>query len=310
MLERHVHQYITTSLSVTNPLSNGQWGFQTGRSTITALLSVTHEWFKVLESGQELFSVFFDIKKAFDTVPHQSLMDKLHRYGLDPRIQSWLNSYLSDRMQHVVVGGALSPDTPVVSGVPQGSVLGPLLFLIYIDDVSTIGLSEGSVLNLFADDMLLYRPIGSSEDLQQLQSDVDRVNEWVISNHLSLNPVKCKTMLITKKINPIQPPQLQLNGIPLEQVEHFKYLGVLFSSDLSWSTHIDSICSKARKLVGLLYRRFSANVDSQPLLEMYKLLVRPHLEYAAQIWNPHLVKNITKLEDIQKFALRMCCILY
>ena len=101
--------------------------------------------------------------------------------------------------------------------------------------------------------MLLYRPIGSSEDLQQLQSDVDRVNEWVISNHLSLNPVKCKTMLITKKINPIQPPQLQLNGIPLEQVEHFKYLGALFSSDLSWSTHIDSICSKARKLVGLLY---------------------------------------------------------
>ena len=100
---------------------------------------------------------------------------------------------------------------------------------------------------------------------------------------------------------------IQLNGIPLEKVEHFKYLGVLFSSDLSWSTHIDSICSKARKLVGLLYRRFSANVDSQPLLEMYKLLVRPHLEYAAQIWNPHLVKNITKLEDIQKFALRMCC---
>ena len=306
MLERHIHQYITTSLSVTNPLSNGQWGFQTGRSTITALLSVTHEWFKVLESGQELFSVFFDIKKTFDTVPHQSLMDKLHRYSLDPHIQSWLNSYLSDRMQHVVVGGALSPDTPVVLGVPQGSVLGPLLFLIYIDDLSTIGLSEGSVLNLFADDMLLYRPIGSSEDLQQIQSDVDRVNEWVISNHLSLNPVKCKTMLITKKINPIQPLQLQLNGIPLEQVEHFKYLGVLFSSDLSWSTHIDSICSKARKLVGLLYRRFSANVDSQPLLEMYKLLVRPHLEYAAQIWNPHLVKNITKLEDIQTFALRMC----
>ncbi len=112
-------------------------------------------------------------------------------------------------------------------------------------------------------------------------------------------------MLITKKRNAIQPPQLQLNGVPLEQVEHFKYLGIFFSSDLIWSTHVDSICSRARKLV-VLFRRFSANVDSQTLLEMYKLLVRPHLEYAAQVWNPHLIKNITKLEDIQKLALRMC----
>ncbi len=133
-----------------------------------------------------------------------------------------------------------------------------------------------------------------------LQSDVDRIDEWVSSNHLTLNPAKCKTM---KKKNPIQPPQQQLNGVPLEQVEHFKYLGVLLSSDL---THVDSICSKARKLVGLLFRRFSANVDSQTLLEIYNLLVRPHLEYAAQVWNLHLIKNITKLEDIQKFGLRMC----
>ena len=187
-----------------------------------------------------------------------------------------------------------------------GSVLGPLLFLIYIDDITSTSFSEGSTLNLFADDMLLYKIIKSQQDLDQLQSDVNRIQDWVSFNHLTLNPTKCKSMFISRKRNSIQPLSLHLNGVPLEQVESFKYLGVFLSSDMSWSTHIDSVCSKARKLVGLLYRRFSAEVDSHSLLEMYKLLVRPHLEYAAPVWSPHLIKDTNNLENVQKFALRMC----
>jgi len=192
----------------------------------------------------------------------------------------------------VVVGGESSPDSSVLSGVPQGSVLGPLLFLIYIDDVSSLKLSEGSVLNLYADDMLLYKSLKCIEDYQQLQLDIDKISTWVDRNLLSLNPVKCKTMLLSRKRNLSQPPRFPLNETPLEQVESFKYLGVLISLDLSWSAHIDSICAKGKKLIGLLYRRFSSNIHSERLLKVYKSLVHPHLEYATPIWDPHLLKDI------------------
>ena len=113
-------------------------------------------------------------------------------------------------------------------------------------------------------------------------------------------------MLLPRKQNLSQPPQFLLNETPLEQVEVFKYLGVLISSDLSWSAHIDSICAKGKKLIGLLYRRFSSNVHSERLLEMYKSLVRPHFEYAAPVWDPHLLKDIKSVENVQKYGLKMC----
>ena len=307
LLERHFHQHITKFLNEVNPLCNRQWGFQPGKSTVTALLSVTHNWFKSLESGHDVCSIFFDLRKAFDSVPHRLLLDKLTGYGLDSHIVSWICSYLTDRKQHVVVGGDSSTNVSVLSGVPQGSVLGPLLFLIYIDDVAaSTNLTEGSVLNIFADDMLLYRPVTSIEDLHLLQQDIDKISEWVNINHLSLNPVKCKSMMVSRKKNPTQFLPFNLNGSLLEHVDTFKYLGILLSSDLSWSAHVSSICAKAKKIVGLLYRRFSTNVDSQSLLEMYKMLVRPHMEYAAPVWDPHLLKDITKVENVQKFALKMC----
>ena len=192
LLERHIHQVITIHLNENRTLSNMQLGFQSGKSTVTALLAVTHDWFKALKSRHNVCSIFFDLRKAFDSVPHRLLLEKLNTYALDSHILSWLHSYLAERKQHVVVGGASSPDSPVLSGVPQGSVLGPLLFLIYIDDVSSLQLSENSVLNLYADDMLLYKQIKCSEDYQQLQMDIDKISSWVDHNKLSLNPANVR----------------------------------------------------------------------------------------------------------------------
>ena len=185
--------------------------------------------------------------------------------------------------------------------------MGPLLFLVYIDDVSDILLSDRSTLNLYADDMLLYKLVKSIEDIHHLQMDIDRICDWVNYNNLTLNPTKCKTMIISRKRNSVKPhAQFTLNSSPLEQVETFKYLGVLLSSDLSWSSHVDFICTKARKLIGLLYRRLYGNVDNRSLLELYSVLACPHLEYAAPIWDPHFIKDTNKLESVQRFTLKMC----
>ena len=129
------------------------------------------------------------------------------------------------------------------------------------------------------------------------------ISSWVDHNKLSLNPAKCKTMLLSRKRNLSHPPQHLLNEAPLEQVEAFKYLGVLISSDLSWSRHIDSICAKGKRLIGLLYRRFSTNVSSERLIEMYKYVVRPHLEYVARVGSPTFAKSV---ENVQKYGVKMC----
>ena len=187
--------------------------------------------------------------------------------------------------------------------------LGLLLFLIYIDDVAAISLSQGSTLNLYVDDILLYKLIasGSTQDFAVVQSDINIVGNWVDENYLTLNSAKCKYMTISRKRgNSADQVQLSVNGTPLEHVQSSKYLGLTISSDLSWSAHIISTCSKARKLIGLLYRRFYSNTTSESLLELYRVIVRPHLEYAATVWDPHKLKDVKSLEDTQKFALRMC----
>ena len=307
MLERHVYYLITEHLSSVHPLANTQWGFQSGKSTVSALLTTTHDWFVKLEAGKEVCSVFFDLQKAFDSVPHRELVEKLSKLHISPVVLKWIRNYLTNRHQKVVIGGEESKAISVTSGVPQGSVLGPLLFLIYIDDVTRVPLSDGTKLVLYADDMLLYREIVCPEDYTVLQNDINTVNNWVKCNYLTFNASKCKYMVIShRRQGYCHPPDLLLDDLCLERVESFKYLGILLSSDLSWSKHIESICTKARKLLGLLYRRFNKHAEPPALFQLYLSLVRPHLEYASDVWDPHLLKDKTLIENVQKFGLRIC----
>ena len=159
---------------------------------------------KMMESGIEAGAVFFDFTKAFDSVPHKALIEKLQAMGLDGFLIQWITDYLTNRKQCVVVGGATSEFVPVVSGVPQGSVLGPLLFLIYINGIAELPLSPGSKLVIYADDVLLYRPIRQASDFQLLQQDVDALGAY--NNYLTFNPSKCKAMVFSSRRQPVPCP--------------------------------------------------------------------------------------------------------
>ena len=306
ILERHIYMLLMDHLNHSHPLSALQWGFLEGRSTVTALLHLTDQWLQALEEGLDICAVFFDFRKAFDSVPHLPLMDKIRSLDLHETISRWINNYLANRTQVVAVNGSESSVASVLSGVPQGSVLGPLLFLIYIDDLPGVVQNFLSKVNLFADDILLYHLISVLEDYATLQRAISLIEEWSITNFLNFNAAKCKYMIISRKRSPPSPEYpLRLFGCPMQSVDCYKYLGLLITNNLTWSTHIDSVCSRAKKILGLIYRRFYSSANQDTLKQLYTSLVRPHLEYACQVWDPHLVKDKKALEDVQKFGCRL-----
>ena len=171
--------------------------------------------------------------------------------------------------------------------------MGPLLFLIYIDDLSSVIEALSSKVNLFADDILLYHLISSSSDYNAVQEAITLIGQWSSRNHLTFNQLKCKySMVISRKHTPtLSPTPLYLHDSPLERVDSYRCLGLLLTDNLSWSPHIASTYSKAMKVLGLLYRRFYGYADSDSLKQLYLTLVRPHLDYACQVWDPHPCKR-------------------
>ena len=174
-------------------ISGAQWGFTPGKSTITSLLSTFNDILQLLEHGADVALTFFDLRKAFDSVHYLPLLQKLKDIGLEQHILQWLTLYLSDRQQHVVVDGATSNASSVLSGVLQGSVLGPFLFLVYINCVSLVPLSEGSKISMYADDILLSNPINHPDNYDDLQRDIDAIQECICKCHLTLNPSNANT---------------------------------------------------------------------------------------------------------------------
>ena len=307
LLEKHVSGLLQNYLNTCVPLSASQWGFTAGKSTTTALISFTHDIMEAVDIGHEVCSVFFDLSKAFDKVLHQVLIQKLCDLSVSPVLIRWIQGYLSNRYQAVVLDGAQSSTLPVVSGVPQGSVLGPLLFLIYIDEVSS-SVNNGSRFAMYADDIALYRSVKTCVDYTLIQQDILSVCNWISDNYLVLNSSKCCYVIFSKKQSVSVPsgPLHVGNNVLLERKEQIKYLGVTFTSDLSWSKHIETIAKNARRQLGIMYRNFYSFTDSSCLLRLYKTTIRPLMEYASAVWDPHLDKNINALENVQKFALRIC----
>ena len=241
-----------------------------------------------------------DFEKAFDTPPHELLKSKLFSYGIGGKTLEWINAFLCFRQQRVVVNGVKSDWAPVVSGVPQGTVLGPLLFSLYINDIP-VGID--SQIRLFADDCVCYREIKTVEDTLKLQKDIDLLGSWARKWGMRFQPVKCNMMQLTnKRINKIK-ASYTLEGTVLENVDSIKYLGVTITNDLKWNTHINNICTKANRTLGFLRRNlFSCPQDVKEAA--YKGLVRPVLEYGSSVWDPHTKCLQEELEKVQNRAAR------
>ena len=227
------------------------------------------------------------------------LKAKLYSYGIGGKAKKWIDAFLCFRQQRVVVNGVKSDWAPVASGVPQGTVLGPLLFFLHINDIMSDIESE---IRLFADTCVCYHEIKDMEDTLKLQKDIDRLGIWARKWGMRFQPVKCNLIQLTKRHNKIQASYSLESGV-LENVESIKHLGVTITIDLKWNSHIRNVCTKANRTLGFLRRNlFSCPQDVKEAA--YKCLVRPILEYGSSVWDPHCDGVNGELENVQKRATR------
>ena len=207
----------------------------------TQLINTMEEITRHLDRNKkpQIDALILDFSKAFDTVAHQKLLFKIDHYGIKGNTATWIKSWLTNRTQRVVVDGETSEPTPVTSGVPQGTVLGPLMFLLYINDIGD-NINNGTKIKLFADDCLLFRPISNPADQHQFQKDLDSLVNWSHQWQMSFNPQKCHTLHITRCKTPHQ-HNYRILGTDLLAVNNHPYLGVIISDNATWSTHINQI---------------------------------------------------------------------
>ena len=296
--EKLVREGIVQHVNSNDLFRDEQHGFRKGRSCLTNLLVTLEEWTKLYDEGLPIDVLFLDFKKAFDSVPFGRLLYKLHRCGIVGNLHCWLEDFLYDRSQRVCLNGTRSDWKSVTSGVPQGSVIGPILFLLFINDLPG---SISAKCKIFADDTKLYHPIVSLTDQAVLQNDIENLMLWSQEWLLGFNENKCKVLHIGHK-NPGY--NYCMNGIILEEVEEEKDLGVLITKNLSFSKYIAKAAAKANSVLGLIKRTFSY-IDKESFLLLYKSYVRPHLEYCVQVWSPHLARDKDVLEKVQRRATKM-----
>ena len=299
IMEHIIFHHMMAHLDTHRILVDFQHGFRKGYSCETQLITIIEKVARNLDRKLQTDMLLLDFSKAFDTVPHHRLLHKIYHYGIRGNLNLWIESWLTERSQTVVTNGACSTPTKVKSGVPQGTVLGPQMFLLYIND---IGDQIDGHMGLFADDSALYGVVGSIQDAQSLQHDLDNLNEWAHKWQMSFNADKCSILRIYRCHNPID-YQYKIGGQELTTVQHHPYLGVELTRDLNWNKHISNIVGKANRTLGFMRRNLS-NCPEKIKKQAYHALVRPHLEYASSVWDPHVQKQINDIEAVQRRAAR------
>ena len=296
IMERIISDAMIPFLLENNAIPTQQHGFLPGRSTTTNLLSCLNDWTLSFDKNEPVDVIYLDFSKAFDKVPLNRLLKKMRHCGLDGHLLGWITDFLNNRKFRVKVGQNLSQVKYVLSGVPQGSVLGPLLYLIYTCDVPSMLTCKCS---LYADDTKIYsNPL---IDSIQLQLDLDNIVKWCDDWLIPLNINKC-VVLHMGKLNPSL--NYHIGSTSIVTAATYKDLGVYITSDLSWSHHISQCVSKAKRSLYLIKKVFS-KPDVSTCGCLYKTYVRPLLEYGSAVWTPKLVRDQNLIESVQRAATRL-----
>ena len=301
LLESLIRDCLVKYMKNNGIFSSKQFGFIGGRSTVLQLLKVLDKWTEILDNGGCVDVIYCDFMKAFDTVPHNRLISVLEFYGVEGRILAWIKEFLNNRKQRVMVNGVPSSWHDVVSGIPQGSVLGPVLFVVYINTL--VDEVDHSEVSMFADDTKMYKGIFQPpQDNMLLQTDIDNISRWSEGSLLKFHPEKTAAMRITRSSD-LEPPQYTMNNKPLALSDEEKDLGVIIDSKLTFEKHIQAKINKANQIMGLI-RRTIEYLNKENFKLLFTALVRPHLEYANAVWSPSLKKHVNALENVQRRATK------
>jgi len=299
LFERLIRDQMLNYFLQRNIISQAQHGFMANRSTVTQLLKCCNEWTKSLDTSDPIDVVYLDISKAFDQVSHEKLLEKLAHYGIGGELLAWIKAYLANRQIRVRVNSVYSEYVTVTSSVPQGSVIGTLLFLIFINDLPEV--VQDSSVALFADDSKLYFSAKKQEDRQKLKDDLERVFQWANRHQLSLALHKCEVLHLGARNNPRD--AYSINGIELGSPDCIRDLGVIMSSDMRFSEHCSKIASTALTKVNMIFKSFQSR-HIPFLVTLFKTFVLPQIEYACQVWSPNILRDVDILESVQRTFTR------
>ena len=296
---KHVYNHFKDNFLI----SIWQSGFQPSLSTVTQLTELYHEFCKTVSKGKEIGIVFLDISKAFNRVWHKGLLFKLKKFGIGGRLLDWFTDYLKDRCQRVIINGQTSEWQHIKAGVPQGSNLGPLLFLVFINDI--VHVIQHCQIRLFADDTCLYISVDNRNDAaEMINRDLANVQSWADQWLITFSPPKTKTLLISNKSTINAHPDLILQGHIISSVPQHKHLGIVLNHNLRWNAHINDVVARCTKKINLM-KQFKFELDRKSLEIIYLSFIRRSVEYGDVLFAGTYGSDLCKLDRLQVEAMRI-----